>query len=285
MNVTFYLNQNGRARHVCDAVVAGCRRHGVEVRVRSVTEYRRPEADVALFYGLWPPLKQLRQDYAAAGRKAVLIDLGYWGRIEGGKLAGFHRFSVNGLHATAYFQRVKHGPERFQRFGVELKPFSHRGEHILLCGMSEKAAWVYGLAPEQWERQAVEKLRLHMRVQRPIHYRPKQSWKHATHIPGTTWAPSDAPIQRALENCWAVVTHHGNSALDALGHGVPVFTTAGLASVLASADVAAIDAPRYPSEEQRNQLLYDAAWTQWKMSEIAAGEAWQYLLDEKLIEP
>ena len=281
MNVTFYLNQNGRARHVCDAVVAGCRRHGVEVRVRNVTEYRQPVADVALFYGLWPPLKKLREDYAGAGRKAVLIDLGYWGRIDGGKLAGFHRFSVNGLHATAYFQRVQHSRERFQRFGVALKPFSRRGEHILLCGMSEKAAWVYGLAPEEWERQAVETLRQH--TQRLIHYRPKQSWKHATPIPGTTWAPSAAPIQRALENCWAVVTHHGNSALDALAHGVPVFTTDGLASALASADLAAIETPAYPDERQRDQLLYDAAWTQWKMNEIAAGDAWAYLKGEALI--
>ena len=88
MKVVFYANANGRGRRICEAVVQGCARHGLRAGVTPVQHYHRPEADVAVFYGLWPPLKQIQADYVAAGRKSVLIDLGYWNRTPGGKLQG-----------------------------------------------------------------------------------------------------------------------------------------------------------------------------------------------------
>lgn len=284
MNVIFYLNDNGRARHVCEAFESGCRRHGQAMRVKRVTAYRAPEADVAVFYGLWEQLRTIHRDYIAAGRKAVLVDLGYWGRVwNGDKLAGYHRLVVNGLHATGYFQRLRHVPERFNRFNIRRRKFAPRGGgHVLLCGMSAKAAWVYGMEPQEWERRAVEVLKRH--TDREIRYRPKQSWKDATPIEGTTWSPDQDLLGPAqLAGCSAVVTHHGNSALDALIEGVPVFAIDGIASALADSDLARIETPGLPGEDERDQLLFDAAWTQWRIPEIRDGSAWQYLRDEGLL--
>jgi len=286
VKIVFYLNHNGRAKVIHDAVLQGLARHGRQVTTRHPADFRKSgvEADIAIFYGLWDELREIQRAYPKAGRTSILIDLGYWGRIEGGKLAGYHRVSVNALHATGYFQRVKHPPDRFLRFGLEPRAFRRGGAHVLLCGMSGKAAWVYGLRPEQWERDAVEKLRFHSRVPREIRYRPKQSWKEASPIAGAVFAPDKQLLgMDQLNDCWALVTHHGNAALDALLAGVPVFCEEGLASVLAERDLARINTPRYPSEAERDQLLFDAAWTQWKVSEIAAGEMWNYLAAESLI--
>jgi hypothetical protein len=283
VKVVFYVNANLRGQKIGQAVVAGCARHGQPVELRRVHGYGGPEADVAVFYGLWPPLKRIREEYVAAGRKSVLVDLGYWGRIwNGDKMAGYHRFVVNGLHATHYFQRIAHPADRFGVFGLEPRPFRRDGEFILLCGMSGKAAWVYGLEPEAWERAAVDELRRH--TGRPIVYRPKPSWKEARPIPGTTFAPDAEPLgARRLAGCWAVVTHHGNSALDALLAGVPAFTTDGIAAALAGRDLAGVESPPRPDAARRDQLLFDAAYTQFRTGEIADGTAWGHLREEGLI--
>ena len=282
MSIVFYRGQSRRAGIIADAVSAGLKVHRLSMEVIAEAEYERPDADIAVFYGLAGNLKQAQRDYVAAGLKAVFIDLGYWGRWDGGKVFGFHRVVVNGLHATNYFQRVKHGPKRFRRFGIEPKPFRRAGTDVLLCGMSAKASWVYGFDAQQWEASAVDTLRA--ATMREIKYRPKPSWPDAEKIDGTIWAHSKAiSIQTALESAWACVTHHGNSALDALIAGVPVFCNDGLASVLACRDLAQIESPAYPDESARDQLLYDAAWTQWKVDEIAAGKMWSYLRNEGLI--
>ena len=284
MKVVFYVNHNGRAKLICDAVQTGLARHGQAVTVRNSAEYREPEADIAVFYGLWGPLREIQQAYPAAGRTSVLIDLGYWGRTEGGKLAGYHKVVINGRHATDYFQRIKHPSDRFEHFGIVPEPFGRFGSHVLLCGMSSKAAWVYGLQAEQWERQTVAILRSHSA--REIRYRPKPSWKGSQPIDGASWSPAGRDLmigERSFADCWAVVTHHGNTALDALIAGVPVFCEEGLASVLARRDLAQIESPLYPDEAARDQLLYDAAYTQFKVAEIADGTAWARLKNEGLV--
>jgi hypothetical protein len=281
VNVTFYRGESRRSAIVCDAVIEGCRKHGVKVATLHEREYTRPDADVAVFYGLAGNLKRLQREYSEAG-KAVFLDLGYWGRDEKGGVAGSHRVSVNGLHATAYFQRKRHSPDRFRKFGIRTHPFSRSGDRVVLCGMSAKAAWVYDYEPEAWECKAVQTLR--GCTKRHIQYRPKPSWPDAKPIPGASWTkPFILSIDKALGGAWACVTHHSNAALDALIAGVPAFCEEGLASPLSQLELSEIDRPFYPDEGDRDQLLYDAAHTQYTISELADGTMWRYLRDEGLI--
>jgi hypothetical protein len=261
------------------------RKHGLQLSFKREADRQGVEADVAIFYGLWGTLRDAVKEYPAAGAKTVFCDLGFFGRLDGGKVAGYHRIAVNGYHATEYFQRVRHTPERFRHHGIKPKPFRRWGAYVLMTGMSSKAAWVYGLDAEQWERETARSLA--QSSSRPVMYRPKPSWKDASPIPGTLWGgdrgEEGKEIDEALAGAWALVTHHGNTAVDALVAGVPVFTKAGIASVLAEPDLSNIERPRFPDEVERDQLLYDAAWTQWKPEEIAEGKAWTYLLEEGLV--
>lgn len=282
MKVVYYEGGNARrSRAIAEAWKAGLARHGVALRVLPQEDYDGPEADVAIFYGLQDNLKRALKDYPAAGAKAVFLDLGYWGRLDGGKLAGFHRIAVNGPHATAYFQRVKHPADRWRYFNIEPKAVKRAGRHVLLAGMSRKSAWVYDLAAEQWERAAALELARH--TAREVWYRPKPSWKEASPIAGTVWMQRRATDPLPLEDCWAVVTHHSHAALEALVAGVPAFVEDGLALPLARMDLGSIEAPLYPDEAAREQLLCDVAYTQYKVSEIADGKAWRYLREEGLV--
>ena len=157
------------------------------------------------------------------------------------------------------------------------------GDHILLAGMSEKAAWVVGLKPEEWERDVVRHL-LSQNCDLPITYRPKPSWRDWTEIEGTRYSPPEEDLNELIDSAWCVVSHHSNVGVDALVRGCPVFQAEGLALARGcNPYTQSIEYPHYPLNDERNQLLYDVAYTQFKPSEIASGEAWTHLMKEGLL--
>jgi hypothetical protein len=290
-----------RSRKICDRLKGGILSAGDRPREILASTYRKPEAEVAVFYGLREKLGDVFEDYRAAGLTTVYIDLGYWGRrwnysMPGiGHRYGYHKFVVNARHATDYFQKVKHDSRRLRALRTQCKinvePWRKRGEHILLAGSSAKSAGVDGLEPQQWERDAVARLRAV--TDRPIFYRAKPSWKDATPIDGSTWRPAvkwipgeDKPravesTEAALRNAWAVVTHHSNVAIDGLLSGIPAFVDDGLALPMASQDLSLIERPFYPDE--REQWLNDITYTQFNMVEMQDGTAWKHLKSEGLV--
>jgi hypothetical protein len=239
------------------------------------------EFDCAVFYGLEGNTPQLFKDYAAHSA-AVYVDLGYWGRREGGRWTGYHKISVNSRHPNAYFRAIAHPADRLARFKLTPKAWRtpSSSAHILLAGMGDKGARAEGYDPNQWEREAVEVLRQH--TTRPILYRPKPSWKTAKPIAGTNYsAPHARELELDLRGCWAVVTHHSNVAVDALVEGIPSFCWAGVAREMSSQDLAQIETPFYPSD--REQWLADIAYTQWSIAEMRSGAAWRHLKKENLV--
>lgn len=257
----------------------GIRKFGDKIRVRLQHEYKEPDTDVAVFYGL---MRNVLDDYRRAGRKAIYVDLGYWGRHLGGRFAGFHKLALNARHPTAYFQKSKHHGSRFNQFNVRVRRWKERrGDSILLAGMSDKAAEAEGFRPEQWETEIVAKLRYY--TDREIIYRPKPNWDGAKGVPGTRMVRGrDGDVETVLAQCHAVVTHHSNVAIDALLYGVPVFCWDGIATApgKACSDLSLIENP--PEALDREQWASDAAWTQWNVSEMRKGSAWKYLRDEVL---
>lgn len=233
--------------------------------------------DVCVFYGFTRPLQKVMADYRAAGRPAVYIDLGYWGRV---KNDGHHKIVVNGRHPTEYFQRVRHDDARARKFGLDIKPWRNDGRHILLAGMGVKASVIAeGMPFESFERDAIRQLK--ELTGRPIVYRPKPSCRQSGEIMGTTYSPPEQPLSDVLRDCYAVVTHHSNVALDALLEGIPVFARQGVAVPMGLQDLSRIETPARP--DGRAQWINDIAYTQWTWTEMAKGLPWRHLKDEGLI--
>lgn len=241
--------------------------------------YPGPDFGVAVFYGLRGRLRDAFNDYRRDGRKAVYIDLGYWGREHGGKLYGYHKFAVNARHPTAYFQNRSHPPDRANFLGIKAKPWRKDGRHILIAGMGPKAATFEGLQPEEWERQALETLRKH--TERTIIYRPKPSWDAPQGLMGTVFSHRKQPLNEVLLDSFAVVTRHSNVAVDGLVEGIPAFCMEGVASVKGLQDLTKIETPAYP--DGREQWVNDIAYQQWSLSEMGEGLPWRYLKDSGLV--
>lgn len=279
--VIYQLPGHPRSRAVAQAMAAGIRKVGDQATILSSFSYRKPDHACAVFYGLAGHMARALKEYPAAGRQAVYVDLGYWGRKQGGRWSGYHKVSVNGRHPTPYFQAKAHDGSRAEVFGLEAQPWRPVGRSILLCGMAPKGARAEGYAPNEWERQAVATMRRF--TDRPVYYRPKPNWPQWRSIPGTLDAPADVDLlaQLAALNVHAVVSHHSNANVEALVAGYPSLTVEGIALAQSFTDLATVDHPCQRFDRQ--QWIHDATWCQWSVDEMAEGLPWKHLKDEGLV--
>jgi hypothetical protein len=287
------LSRKFRGRQkIGPSLADGIRAVGDKVKVVDSRDYRSPFSDVLLFYGFdgsrSSTIYKAYCDYQREGKTCVYTDLGYFRqRATLGRYGDYHRFTVSSpelgysRHPTAYFQRTKHPADRVSQFGIRLdrrKP----GEYILLCGMSQKCSVFEGFEFEQWEREAVAKIR--SVTDRPIHYRPKPNkLNRYTSLPGTVFAPPTQDIGAALRGAWATVSHHSNAGIDGLCLGVPAFVAEGVCVPVGSTDLGLIENPPLPTDDERRQWLADIAYCQWNRAEMNSGAYWRHLKDEGLV--
>ena len=111
---------------------------------------------------------------------------------------------------------------------------------------------------------------------REIVYRPKPSWKQARAIDGASYA-KEGQIESILDGAHALVTHHSNTAIDAIAAGVPVHCETGVGSILSTVSLDDVENPRVPSDAERLSLLQDVAYLQWSIAEMRSGVCWDYL--------
>lgn len=273
MSAIFYAGGSRRARIIYGAFAQGMAKHGLNLEVMHADNYTGVQAEVAVFYGLIGNLKKLYHDYNNAGKTTIFFDLGYWGRHDEGRYYGYHRIAINALHASV---RKVYKEDRLKKFNLEVAEPKRSGEYIIMAGQSAKAAWVYDMEPEEWERKTIQELR--SLTEREIYYHPKISWREAKPIEGTIYWPES--IEPLLANAWALVTHHSNSSLLALAKGVPIYTVDGIAKTLSMRHLDQIESPRYATKDEVLNLLSGAAYQQWRIDEIANGDLLSHLRTE-----
>lgn len=274
----YLLGAHRRSNIICNALAEGILAVGDVPVMRQEAEYVSPETPIAVFYGFVGNLPKIMEDYQREGLHAVYIDLGYWVRRKHIRWDGYHKFSVNNRHPTAYFRNREYDPARALALGVRIEPWGS-GKRILIAGMSDRGAVAEGFAPEEWERQAIAAVRQH--TDRPITYRPKPSWDKATPIAGVGFSSRQKTLDMALKDCHAVVTHHSNVAVDGLIKGIPAFCWHGVAAPMGSQDLSKIEEPMCP--EDREEWAAAVAWTQFDLAEMREGLPWRHLKDEGVL--
>lgn len=290
ITVGLIVSRKFRARQkVMPDMEEGIKRVGDKVKRIWAHDYREPFSDVAIFYGFDgsrdSKITQAFNEYRGAGRKAIYIDLGYFSQRWNGDRYGFHRFSVNARHPTAYFQNVKHKSDRFKVHNRKIEPWRQPGQNIIVCGMSDKCARFEGFDFEEWERNAIKRIR--QATDRPIVYRPKPQRKTVSQYPPIAGVSYSNPLHKSLSDelrdAWAVVSHHSNAGMDALLAGVPCFQDEGVAIALGYSDLGQIESPRIPTDDERRQFAADVAYCQFNRPEMRDGTAWRHFKDEGLV--
>lgn len=248
MDVVCLSGPRKHQKRIAEAMAQGVRAAGD----RLVTGVK---ADACVAYGWkWRSRFAPFKSYAYA-------DLGYWNRD------AYYRFAVSGWSPERY---VRQGlpATRFELLGLRIKPWRTGGREIVVAGSTAKACADHGVAYQSWERRVIARL---TGCGRPVVYRPKPNDRNATPIAGTL---DRRPVSEMLASAYAVVTHHSNTALDALLAGVPVHCETGAAAAFS---VPLDQISESPLRDGREQFLFDVAWLQWTLDEMRTGEAWKHL--------
>jgi hypothetical protein len=278
--IIYTAQANKRSVLIAEMMMRGAISRGIDAVVQSSRSFTgKPDARVALFYGLSEGLYSAFRAYRdTSGCRVVFVDLGYWARHKLTRWDGYHKIVLGDRHPTAYFQGKPRPADRIAEHKLEIKPWRKSGDgHIIIAGMSAKAAAAEGFAAESWERETAA--RLSALTDRRIIYRPKPNWSGAKPIKGTVM-DSRTPLDVALRDAYAVVTHHSNVAIDALIAGVPCVCPFGAASVLSAHSIEQIN--NLPMHGDRAQFAADLAYTQYSIDEMQSGIAWDYVLGDLL---
>lgn len=242
---------------------------------------KKPEADLVIAWGLPHHHAQLLADLSARGANMLVMDFPYWNRTTRTNLRfGHYKISLNGLHPTPYLARGRGKGNRYHLSGAPaIKPWRKTGDHVLLAAMGPKGASMYGYHHGQWDREAMTQLCLHSPW--PVYFRPKPSDTRPEFPQGAQIANPMIPMARQLQSCAALVTHHGNAAIEALIEGVPVFCADGPATTMGLCDLTKIASPAYPDD--RAEFLQQLSWWQWSYDEIKEGAPLRHLLQKGLL--
>lgn len=191
----------------------------------------------------------------AAGRPWWHIDNGYVGSA-GGRSSGFYRITYRGLTPAD----LPSPPAPRAGLPVPgLRPWRKEGRHILVAVPGPNYGRIVGQDMGPWTASIVDRLRA--LTDRPIRVRQKGG---------------HTPIETDLLDCWALVTHSSNAAVDAVIRGIPAFVEpTNPAAPVANLALSDIEAP---ATFERVRWLHSLLAQQFTVPEIAAGVAYRNLI-------
>jgi len=201
---------------------------------RAEFKFGRPPDDgqpFAIYGQTWTANGNLPR--ALAERRPVfLVDNGYWmpGR---GLRSGYYRITYRGL--APIFLKGAPAP----RARPAMRPWRKRGRHVLIAMPGDGYGSTVGLDMTAWKATIVAEVTKY--TDRPIRVRDKPGY----------WERPSRPLAADLSNCWALVTHSSNVAVDAVLAGVPVIVAeTNPAAPVGVTDLARIEEPICPDRDE-----------------------------------
>lgn len=258
------------------------------------------KCEVAVMYGSWKPERTnihhtVRASIYEKASTFVCIETPLLGR----KITNHHsyyRLGVNGfLNHSADWGFTNDCPsDRFDALGLEYTGYrKHKGNKIVIALQLAGDASLRHNDINDWAVDAVQQLRQFS--DRPIEIRvhPAISEKGMTNhndlfkrlaflgmnnvkvVDGSREA-----FEYQCKDAHAVVTYSSGLAIDALLFGVPVITCdeGGFAYDITENKLSNIESMYIPDEGKVKQWLYNLAYCQWKVEEMADGTAINHLL-------
>lgn len=279
MKVGLYMTETEGEGQIEKALIAGFRYHGDETTVIHTHYYNKndlPKWDLVVFVGVRRKSRRIYNHAKAINAHTLMIDKGYMARGE------YYRFAVDGIQPKNIGGK-DYNDGRFRSLDIEIKPRQY-GSTILYAGSSQKYCDFHELGDAS-DYAAKICGQLNDLLPGRIVYRPKPSWWARLtdkRVPkGAILSGPDEPIGAALRKAACVVTHGSNTGIEALISGVPVITTASGPGVnpiyyLAGHELEQVANPPFPSEDELLRTLYELAWCQFSLHEIARGFAWAH---------
>ncbi len=191
----------------------------------------------------------------------------------------YYMVGWGGLNGRADFQNEYSPGDRFAELNVQVAPWRTDGRHIVLCGQIPWDAAVQFSNHVKWCRRTASTL---VKLSdRPVVFRPHPLQPTAVSMDSIPVEISHKPtLQDDLVDAWAVVTFNSNAGVEATLAGVPAFVSdiGAMGYSLLNKKLSALAAPAMPD---RKQWLFDLAYTQWTLDEMASGRAIIHLWEKQ----
>lgn len=207
-------------------------------------------------YGCLRGLDKLLKAAHARGSDWYYGDNGYF---RPGHYDGHYRITRNAYQHDGSGPADAGAIDRWRALGLSIRPWRTTGRHVLVCPPGQAYGTWKGFDAGSWAQRTLAELPEH--TDRPIHVRTKDS---------------RTPLARELRDCWCLVTHSSNVAVEALLAGVPVICTdACAAQSMGRTRLADIENPLLPDDRERWAARLAA--NQWTLDEMRSGRCWSDL--------
>lgn len=276
MKIAFLHSDKPRERILADAFLQGCRAHGHDTEAIPLgDEDWVGDYDIAVMVGVKSRPRFRAHRYA--GRKVIYLDKGYSRhKSAGSRIWEYWRVAIDAHQPTSRLD-VNCSPDRM--IAAEWHPAKWRkiGAHVIFAGSSEKYHNFYGLThPTKYARSVVNQLV--RTTERRIIYRPKPSWHGASPLKRAGYSVNPQSLADLFDGAWCLVTHGSNACFDAVMAGIPcIILGDAVALPISSTSLDDVNEPRLVDYATRDQWLANLAYWQWTESEMASGEAWQFI--------
>lgn len=254
--------------------------------------------DVAVFLGSWKsrdrPHHLLRTTIAENARCFVVIETPLLNRkmFEKNKQ---HRMGVNGYlnHAGTFFQQDCPA-DRFEKLGISWPgwKFDPGGKIVVMLQLPGDAS-LRGINIYEWATHVVRQLRQH--TDRPIVIRthPAHMIKDSDEFHNfvsdlTVFQPVEnvsfsigkkVPLNLDLDSAYCTITYSSGSGIDSIINGIPTIATdpGNFAWEISTHYIDQVENIVTADAKTVLQWLYNLAYSQWSVEEIADGTAWAHL--------
>lgn len=209
------------------------------------------------------------------GRDFYYVDTGYLGNSHSLKKE-YHRIVKNDVQHTKIKWDMP--TDRFKWLSankryLKFPGWKKDGRSILVVTPSDKPCKYYGVNKDQWLENTLTTLKQH--TDRPIIIREKQ--------PRKVRAEEHLYKQIVEDDIFALVTYNSIAATEAIGFGIPAFTSApNAANDLCTKDLANIETPYYANTQKVEKWQHWLAYCQYTILEMQVGKAFKILQDYDL---
>ena len=264
------------SKKVFEAFIESLKKAGDEVQINE-----DKNSDVAVIWSvLWQGrmlgYQNIWNECQNKNKPIVVLEVGGIKRNETFKVG------INGVNREADFANQNVDSDRWKKFNIELKPWTHAGQEIIICGQHHNShQWRNNPRMYKWFEQQITEIRKYS--DRPIVVRPHPrnhvnidttKFKNVNVIPPIKNQNTydDTNFIEILKNAWAVVNYSSNPAMQSVFNGVPVFVSeASLSYDVGNSSLADINNPKMPDRQNWASSL---AYTEWTTEEIKQGLPW-----------
>lgn len=277
MKVVFLCADKDRESALADAFLEGVTKSGDEgEKVFKSRDIDFDLGDAFCMVGV-KSLKIFAQ-VRAAGKHVIYFDKGYFRHRGPNRTWEYWRIAVDDHHPTDYVGRAKHGPDRWDTIAKRrmVRPKDWRdGPHIIYAGSSEKYHNFVRLPdPTTYAQDIIKQIKAI--TNRLIIYRPKPTWLDAVPVEGASFSGRNDNLWDLLQHAKCLVTNGSNASFDAVLEGVPSIVLGnGIAKPISSHSLKALEEPYRATTEERDQWLWNIAWSMFTEAEMQTGLAWQ----------